>query len=90
MAADEELVVVDMCENAIDEAGIEALGTAKGLTIKHVIRGGGTGADAASLAHALHPLRERLVVMVRSASDGHAASMIAAERGVPVLVVEPQ
>ncbi len=90
MAANEELVVVDVCENAIDEARIEALGTTKSLTIKHVISGSGAQADVASLVHALHPLRERLVVMRRRISDGHSASIIAAERRVPVLVLEPR
>ncbi len=90
MAANEELVIVDVCENAIDGARIQALGATKHLTVKHVVSGSGAGADAASLVHALHPLHERLVVMTRSASDGHAASIIAAERRVPVLVVEPR
>jgi hypothetical protein len=89
LAANEELVVVDVCENAIDEARIRALATAKGLAIKHIIAGR-TEANAASLAQALHPFHERLVVMTRGASDGQAASIIASERRVPVLVVEPE
>jgi hypothetical protein len=90
MAADEELVVVDLGENAIDETRIKALAAAKGTAIKHIIGGKIAAANASSLAHALHPLRERLVVMTRSASDGQAASIIAADRQVPVLVVEPR
>jgi hypothetical protein len=90
IAADEELVVVDVCENVIDETRIEALGTAKGFKIRHGISGRIAKADTASLLQALHPLRERLVVMTRSPSDGQAASVVAAERRVPVLVVEPR
>ena len=90
LAANEELVVVDVGKNTIDEASIRALATAKGLAIKHIIGDRIRGADAASLAYALLPLHERLVVMTRGASDGQAASIIAAERRVPVLVVEPR
>ena len=90
MAAEEELVVVDLCEKTIDETRIKALAIAKELAVTHVVGGGRiAGADAASLAHVLHQLSERLVVMTRSASDGQAASIIAAERRVPVLVIEP-
>jgi hypothetical protein len=39
--------------------------------------------------HALRPLNERLVIMTRRASDGQVASTIAAERKVPVLLLEP-
>ena len=90
LAANEELVIFDVCENAIDEAHIQALATAKGLAIKHIFGGRITGANAVSLADALRPLHERFVVMTRGASDGQAASIIAAERRVPVLVVEPR
>jgi hypothetical protein len=88
-AADEELVIVDVCETAIDEAHIRALAAAKALTIKHIIDGRITGVNATSLANALHPFHERLVVMTRSASDDQVASVIAAEQRVPVMVVEP-
>lgn len=91
MAADEALVIVDMCENAIEEMHIKALATAKGLTVTHVIAGSRTArAGAASLMQELHGLSERLIVMTRSASDGQAASIIAAERQIPILVIEPQ
>ena len=89
VAANEELVVIDVCEKAIDEAQIRALAPTKGLAIKRIRGGWKTGADAASLARALGPRHERLVVMTRGASDGQAASIIAADRRVPVLVIEP-
>jgi len=88
-AANEELIVVDLCENAIDEAHIGALAAAKGLAIKHIIGSGITRANVAPLAHALRSLHERLVVMTRGASDDQVISLIAAEQQVPVLVVEP-
>jgi hypothetical protein len=42
----------------------------------------------ADARHSGRPLQERLVVTARGASDGRAASLIAAERRVPVLVLE--
>lgn len=90
VAANEELVVIDVCERAIDEAQIRALASATELAIKRIRGGWKTGADTASLAQALGPLHERLVVMTRGASDGQAASIIAADRRVPVLVIEPR
>jgi len=88
-AANEGLVVIDVGEKAIDEAQIRTLATAKGLAVKRILGGRTTGADAASFAQALRPLHERLVVMTRGASDGQAASRIATDRRVPVLVIEP-
>jgi hypothetical protein len=91
LPANEQLVVIDMCENTIDEARIHALAAAKGLAIKHIVgdkkimRG-----NPASIGQALRPFQERLVVMTRGASDGQVASMIASERRVPVLVIEPR
>jgi len=87
LAANEELVVVDVCERPIDDAQIKALATG-GLTIKHTVAGKAAGANATALAQVLRPLRERLVVIARSASDSESASVIAAERKAPVLVVE--
>ena len=89
VAANEGLVVIDVGEKAIDEAQIRALATAKGLAVKRIIGGRTTGADAASFAQALRPLHERLIVMTRGASDGQATSIIATDRRVPVLVIEP-
>jgi hypothetical protein len=88
-AANEEMVVVDVCEKAIGEARVRALAGAKGLAIRHIISGRIAGVDAASLVHALRPLNERLVIMTRRASDGQVASTIATERKVPVLLLEP-
>jgi hypothetical protein len=88
LAANEELVIVDVCESPIDEAQIKALAASRGLTVRHVVAGKAGGANATTLAQVLRPLCERLVVMTRSASDGESASIIAAERKVPVLVVE--
>ena len=90
VAGSEDLIIVDVCDKAIDQARLEALGAERDVTVKHVVGGRGAATDAALLVHALQPLRERLVVMTRSTSDGHAALSIAVARGVPVLVVEPR
>lgn len=88
-AANEELVVIDVCEKAIGKARIGALAGTKGLATRHIFGGRVAGVDAASLVHALRPLNERLIIMVRGALDSQVASTIAAERNVPVLVIEP-
>jgi hypothetical protein len=88
LAADEELVIVDVCKSPIGEAQIKALAAARSLTVKHIVGGKAAGANAATLGQALRPLHERLIVMTRGASDGERASAIAAARGVPVLVIE--
>ena len=90
VAGNENLVVVAACDEAIDEARIAALAVGKNLTVSHLAGGREAATDAASLVRVLQPLRERLVVLTRSASDGHAALIVAAARGVPVLVVEPR
>jgi hypothetical protein len=86
-ATNESLVVIDVCENAIDETHIQAFAVAVGVPIKHIIGGKNIGVSATSLAQSMRSLHERLIVMTRSASDGHAASIIASERRVPVLVI---
>ena len=88
-AANEELIIIDACEKAIDEAQIRALAAAKGVEVKHIVAGRAVAVNAAALEQTLRPLHERLVVITRGASDGEAASRIAAARQVPVLVMEP-
>ena len=87
--ANEELIVVDMAEKAVDEAKIRALVAAEGLVIRHITAAGVSVANVASVTHALGPLHERLVVLTRGVSDGQGAAMLAAHRRVPVLVIEP-
>ncbi len=89
-AANEGLVIIDVCAEAIADARIEALGAGKNLKINRIVAGPKAGADTPSLVHALRPFRERLIVLTRRAADGHAASALAAERGVPVLILEPR
>ena len=88
-AAKADLVVVDSGENAIDAAGLHSFAAANDLPIKHIVADRALRTDPAALARALGPLRERLVVMTRSPNDGAAAALLAAERRVPVLLVEP-
>lgn len=89
LAAEEELVVIDIGENAIDDERIRAFSAAKRLPIKHIIAEKSVRSNAAALARAFGPLHERLAVMTRSASDGRSARIFASERHVPLLVVEP-
>lgn len=88
-AANEGLVVVDVSEKAIDDARIQVPAAAGGLAVKHIVAGKGAGANAAALGEALRGRGERLVVMTRPAADGEFVSLVAAERRVPVLVIEP-
>lgn len=85
MAAKEDLVVIDVCETAIDEARIRALADEFHVKIKHVVAG------KASWSHlpALQQVQERLLVVTRGAVAAAVAPAIASERRVPVLVVEP-
>jgi hypothetical protein len=89
-ATNENLIVVDRCATAIAQARIAALALAAGRSAEHIRAAPGDTDDAASLAHVLHSVRERLIVMTRRAADGHAVAAIAAARQVPVLVVEPE
>jgi len=88
-AAGEELVMVDVGKNSIDDERVRTLAAARGLAIKHIVVGQGVGSGPAALAWAIGPLHERLAVMTRGDIDGRAAAILAAERHIPVLVVEP-
>jgi hypothetical protein len=88
-AAREELVVVDIGENAIDDERLSAFSADERLPARHIVVGKGVGSDPAALARVLGPLHERLVVMMRRRVDGHTATTLASLRHVPVLVVEP-
>jgi hypothetical protein len=45
---------------------------------------------AAGAMSALRPIQERLIVMMRGVRDEHFASTMAADRHVPVLMIEPK
>lgn len=90
IAAKEPLIVLDICEAAIDDARIRALAAELGLTIKHVVAGKTLRSHPAAYSEAFFPLQERLVVMTRGVFSDEAASAIASARRVPVLVIEPQ
>jgi hypothetical protein len=60
-----------------------------GLRIKRVAAPKIALPDPATCAQAFRQMQERLVVMTRGAFADGVASMIAAARRVPVLVVEP-
>jgi hypothetical protein len=88
-AANEELIVIDISENTIDDERVRTLAATRGLPIKHVVADKTMRSDPAALVQALGSLQERLVVMTRGATDDRAAALLASERYVPVLVVEP-
>ncbi len=74
-----------------DSVGRRAV--ALGVPRQHVATRTLAGLHAEDMLHALGHVRERLVVLTHDASaagDAQAASRTAADRGVPVLLVEPQ
>jgi hypothetical protein len=89
MAAKEGLIVLDLCETAMDSRNIRALADDLGLTIKHIVAGKTLRSQPAIFSQAFQPLQERLVVATRGVFQNGEASTIAAARCVPVLVIEP-
>ena len=89
MAAKEDLIVLDICEPAMDSRSMRALAEDLGLTIKHVVAGKTLRSQPATFSQAFQPLQERLVVATRGVFENAEASTIAAARSVPVLVIEP-
>lgn len=85
IAAKEELIILETYERDGDDASIRKLATDTGLTVKRVPAVKEKLSDPAVLPH----LRERLIVMARGVFEEDGASMIAATRHVPVLVIEP-
>jgi hypothetical protein len=88
-AAEETLFVLDIGEGSIDDERVRSLAAATGLRIKHVVAGKAARADPTTLVEALRLFQERLVIMTRGATDERFVPILAAERHVPVLVVEP-
>lgn len=89
LAAKEELIVIDVCEPAIDDARIRALAAELGLKIKHVAASKTLLSHPAAFSPAYHQVQERLLVMTRGTFADRVASAIASARRVPMLVVEP-
>jgi hypothetical protein len=87
-AAAEELVIVELPPGAGSRSATEFAG-ATGARPRILRVPPGTASHRAAVLAALGPLRERLVVMTRAGTDGAIAALIASQRGVPVLVVEP-
>ncbi len=85
IAAKEELIILETYEGDSDDARVGELATDTGLTVRRVPAVKQKLTDPAALPQ----LRERLIVMARGVLEDAAASMIAARRRVPVLVVEP-
>jgi hypothetical protein len=89
VAAGEDLIVVEACEGAADDARIRNLAADTGLTIKRVVAGKTPPLDWGALSAAFSELQERLVVVTRGTLNHDAISMMTSARHVPVLVVEP-
>ena len=88
-AVEEELVLLDIGEQAIDDERIRSLASATGLRVRHVVTDKAVRADPAALAQALGRFQERLLVMTRGVTNERSVPILASERHVPVLVVEP-
>lgn len=84
-AAKEELIILEAYERDADDARIRELAADTSLTVKRVPAVKERLSDPAAFPQ----LRERLVVMSRGVFEDDGASMIAATRRVPVLVIEP-
>ena len=89
IAAKEELVIIEADGHHADDPHIRTLAADTGLTVKRVAAAKIALPDPATCTQAFRQVQERLVVMTRGAFEDGVASMIAAARRVPVLVVEP-
>ena len=89
VAAKESLVLVEADRQIREHPHIAQLAADTGLTVRHVAAAG-LAIDPSVCLSALHPWRERLLVLARPPSDGAIASALAAARQVPVLVIEPE
>jgi len=88
-AAKEAVIVLDTGgQNPADEQ-LSQLADKAGVTIRRIATRK-LSTDPMACLEALHPLRERLLVMTRVPFDGEVASAIAGARQVPVLVIEPE
>lgn len=89
IAAQEELVIIEVYEGAADDPRIRKLAADTGLTIKRVAASKVPSSDPTAFLRGLHQLQERLVVMTRGVLEHEAALMLVSARRVPVLVIEP-
>lgn len=89
IAAKEDLIILDICETAMEDRSVHALAEKLGLTIRHVVVGSSLRSRLTALLPEYLPLQERLAVVTRGVFQNGEASAIAATRRVPVLVIEP-
>ncbi len=87
-ATKEGLVIIETDDHNADNTRTREPATEAGLAIEF-IAANFRPADPATYAPAFNQIQERLIVMTRGAFADEAASVIAAARWVPVLVVEP-
>ncbi len=89
-AANEDLVIVDVGETAIDDAELRARAAAVGCRIRHIAVARGARSDISALDQPLDRFEERIVVVTRGVFNNRSAAAISSTRSVPVLVVEPE
>lgn len=89
IAAKEDLIILDICETAMEDRGIHALAEKLGLMIRHVVVGSTLRSHLTTLLPEYLPLQERVAVVTCGGLQNGEASAIAAARRVPVLVIEP-
>jgi hypothetical protein len=88
-AAKEALIILDIGGQNPEGPQLSQLAAEAGVTIRRIAAREFSPNPKACLA-ALHPMRERLLVMTRVPLEEEMASAIAAARQVPVLVIEPE
>lgn len=89
LAADEEMIVLDIGEHAIEAERLRALAGGRAPHVRRVMIDKEICAETTAITRELDSLRERFVVMTRSGGDERAVALLAAQRRIPVLVVEP-
>lgn len=87
-ATREHLVVLGAAGRPVASPDLEEAARAIGVPLESITPSGAP-IDGRSLAAALAPMRERLIVMTRGAFADVAASVVASLRAIPVLIVEP-
>lgn len=88
--AKEDLILLDIRHAAPDSPSVDKLTGKLIPKPKHIVASKVRLSQPASLQQALQPFHERLVVAARTVFHDGDAAAIAAARGVPVLVIEPQ
>ena len=87
-ATKEHLIVLGVSGQRVSSSDLDEAARAVGVTVESM-SSSAAPIDGRTLAAALAPLRERLVVVTRGTFDDVVPSIVASLRAVPVLVLEP-